>query len=82
LGAANYNAQKWNDAYVDFSMPFWPSVLWYKQGWIQTKHGHHFLIVRRISAEKSDKRDEALIYYKTIRIRALQKSVVRYGGNL
>jgi hypothetical protein len=77
LGAANYNAQKWNDAYVDFSNAILAINFMYKQGWIKQSMDTTSLLYAGISAEKSDKRDDALIYYKTI----ADSGITKIGGN-
>ncbi len=77
LGAANYNAQKWNDSYVDFTNAISAINFMYKQGWIKQSMDTTSLLYAGISAEKSDKRDEALIYYKTI----ADSGITKIGGN-
>src|SRR5664279_5039124 len=62
LGAANYNAQKWNDAYSDFTNAISAINFMYKQGWIKQSMDTTSLLYAGISAEKSDKREDALIY--------------------
>jgi hypothetical protein len=76
-GAANYNAQKWNDAYIDFSNAISAINFMYKQGWIKQSMDTTSLLYAGISAEKSDKRDDALIYYKTI----ADSGITKIGGN-
>lgn len=77
LGAANYNAQKWNDSYIDFSNAISAINLMYKEGWIKQSMDTTSLLYAGISAEKSDKRDSALIYYKTI----ADSGITKIGGN-
>src|SRR5579872_4156394 len=61
LGAANYNAQKWNDAYTDFTNAISAINFMYKQGWIKQSMDTTSTLYAGISAEKSDKRDSAVI---------------------
>jgi hypothetical protein len=77
VGAANYNAQKWNDALIDFSSAISAINFMYKQGWIKQSMDSTSLLYAGISAEKADKRDEALIYYKTI----ADSGITKIGGN-
>ncbi|MDP9042017.1 MAG: hypothetical protein M3N30_08540, partial [Bacteroidota bacterium] len=77
LGAANYNAQKWTDAYTDFNAAISAINFMYKQGWIKQSMDSTSLLYAGISAEKSDKRDEAVVYYKTI----ADSGITKIGGN-
>lgn len=77
LGAANYNAQKWNDAYTDFTNALSAISFMYKQGWIKQSMDTTSTLYAGISAEKSDKRDSALIYYKII----ADSGITKIGGN-
>jgi hypothetical protein len=77
LGAANYNAQKWNDAYTDFTNALSAISFMYKQGWIKQNMDTTSTLYAGISAEKSDKRDSALIYYKII----ADSGITKIGGN-
>src|SRR5450432_1936345 len=65
-GAANYNAQKYAQALVDFRGVIDAVEFLKKQGWIQMNMDTTATLYAGISAEKLDKRDTALIYYKTI----------------
>ncbi|MDP9041069.1 MAG: hypothetical protein M3N30_03745 [Bacteroidota bacterium] len=77
LGAANYNAQKWSEAYTDFTAAISAINFMYKQGWIKQSMDSTSLLYAGISAEKSDKRDEAVVYYKTI----ADSGITKIGGN-
>jgi hypothetical protein len=77
LGAANYTAQKWTDAYADFTAAISAINFMYKQGWIKQSMDSTSLLYAGISAEKSDKRDEAVVYYKTI----ADSGITKIAGN-
>ena len=49
----------------------------YKQGWIKQSMDSTSLLYAGISAEKSNKRDEAVIYYKII----ADSGITKIGGN-
>ena len=76
-GAADYNAQKWSESYTDFSNAISAINFMYKQGWIKQSMDTTSLLYAGISAEKSNKRDDALIYYKTI----ADSGITKIGGN-
>jgi hypothetical protein len=76
-GAANYNAQKWSAALVDFQGAISAIEFMYGKGWIKQSMDSTSLLYAGISAEKSDKRDVAVIYYKVI----ADSGITRIGGN-
>jgi hypothetical protein len=76
-GAANYNLQKYNDALMDFRGAISAINFMYKQGWIKQNMDSTSLLYAGISAEKSDKREEALEFYKTI----ADSGITKIGGN-
>ncbi len=76
-GAAAYNAQKWSESLTDFSSAISAINFMYKQGWIKQSMDTTSILYAGISAEKSGKRDEALIYYKTI----ADSGITKIGGN-
>ena len=76
-GAANYNAQKYNDALMDFRGAISAINFMYKQGWIKQSMDSTSLLYAGISAEKSDKREEAVEFYKTI----ADSGITKIGGN-
>jgi len=76
-GAANYNAQKWAAALVDFQGAIAAIDFMYGKGWIKQSMDSTSLLYAGISAEKSDKRDVAVIYYKVI----ADSGITRIGGN-
>lgn len=76
-GAANYNAQKWAAALVDFQGAIAAIEFMYGKGWIKQSMDSTSLLYAGISAEKSDKRDVAVIYYKVI----ADSGITRIGGN-
>jgi hypothetical protein len=77
LGAAAYNAQKWTEAYTDFSNAVSAINFMYKQGWIKQSMDTTSILYAGISAEKSNKRDDALIFYKMI----ADSNITKIGGN-
>ena len=76
-GAANYNAQKWAAALVDFQGAISAIEFMYGKGWIKQSMDSTSLLYAGISAEKSDKRDVAVIYYKVI----ADSGITKIGGN-
>jgi hypothetical protein len=76
-GAADYNVQKYPDALVNFRGAISAISFMYQQGWIKQSLDSTATLYAGISAEKSDKRDEALIYYKTI----VDSGITKIGGN-
>lgn len=76
-GAASYNSQKYPDALVDFRGAIAAIAFMFKQGWIKQSMDTTATLYAGISAEKSDKRDEAVIYYKTI----ADSGITKIGGN-
>jgi hypothetical protein len=77
LGASSYNDKKYNEALNYFKSAIEAITYMHKQGWIKDGMDSTSILYAGISAEKSDKRDEALIYYKTI----VDSSIVSIGGN-
>jgi len=76
-GAAEYNAQKWNDALRDFGGAIAAINFMYGKGWIKQNMDSTSTLYAGISAEKADKRDEALVFYKTI----ADSNITKIGGN-
>jgi hypothetical protein len=76
-GAAAYNAQKWTESYTDFSNAVSAINFMYKQGWIKQSMDTTSILYAGISAEKSNKRDDALVFYKMI----ADSNITKIGGN-
>lgn len=76
-GASNYQVQKYPESLADFRGAIDAIHFMHKQGWIKQSMDTTSLLYAGISAEKSDKRDEALIYYKTI----ADSGITKIGGN-
>jgi hypothetical protein len=76
-GANQYNAQKYADALVNFKGAIAAISFMYKEGWIKQSMDSTATLYAGISAEKADKRDEAVIYYKTI----ADSGITKIGGN-
>jgi hypothetical protein len=76
-GANDYNVQKYADALVNFKGAISAIGFMYKEGWIKQSMDSTATLYAGISAEKADKRDEALIYYKTI----ADSGITKIGGN-
>jgi hypothetical protein len=76
-GANDYNAQKYADALVNFKGAIAAIGFMYKEGWIKQSMDSTATLYAGISAEKADKRDEAVIYYKTI----ADSGITKIGGN-
>jgi hypothetical protein len=76
-GASNYNAQKYKESLTDFTAAISAINFMYKQGWIKQSMDTTSLLYAGISAEKINKRDTALIYYKTI----ADSGITSIGGN-
>ncbi|HXB31004.1 MAG TPA: hypothetical protein VNW49_14350 [Puia sp.] len=76
-GANDYNAQKYAEALVNFKGAISAIGFMYKEGWIKQSMDSTATLYAGISAEKADKRDEALIYYKTI----ADSGITKIGGN-
>ncbi len=77
LGASSYNDKKYNEALNYFKGAIDAITYMHKQGWIKDGMDSTSILYAGISAEKSDKRDEALIYYKTI----VDSGILTIGGN-
>ncbi|HTB24459.1 MAG TPA: hypothetical protein VK711_03770 [Puia sp.] len=76
-GANDYNAQKYSEALVNFKGAISAIGFMYKEGWIKQSMDSTATLYAGISAEKADKRDEAVIYYKTI----ADSGITKIGGN-
>jgi hypothetical protein len=76
-GANDYNAQKYAEALVNFKGAIAAIGFMYKEGWIKQSMDSTATLYAGISAEKADKRDEAVIYYKTI----ADSGITKIGGN-
>ncbi len=76
-GVTNYEAKKYDQSLVYFSAAVNAIDIMYKNGWIKQNMDSTSLLYAGISAEKSNKRDDAAMYYKTI----ADSGIVRIGGN-
>ena len=76
-GATNYNAQKYKESLTDFTAAISAIGFMYKEGWIKQSMDTTSLLYAGISAEKTNKRDTALIYYKII----ADSGITNIGGN-
>jgi len=76
-GAANYNDKKYSEALLDFKGAINAITFMNKQGWIKQSMDSTATLYAGICAEKSDKRDEALGYYKTI----VDSGITKIGEN-
>jgi hypothetical protein len=76
-GAAEYNAQKWNESLRDFSGAISAINFMYGKGWIKQSMDSTSTLYAGISAEKADKREEALVFYKII----ADSNISKIGGN-
>ncbi len=76
-GASDYNAQKYNESLTNFKGAISAIGFMFKQGWIKQSMDTTATLYAGISAEKADKRDEALTYYKTI----ADSGITKIGGN-
>lgn len=76
-GASDYNVQKYNEALTNFKGAISAISFMYKEGWIKQSMDSTATLYAGISAEKAEKRDEALIYYKTI----ADSGITKIGGN-
>jgi len=76
-GANEYNVQKYPDALVDFKGAISAISFMYQQGWIKQSLDSTATLYAGISAEKSNNRDEALVYYKII----ADSGITKIGGN-
>jgi hypothetical protein len=76
-GANDYNVQKYPEALVNFKAAISAINFMFSQGWIKQSLDSTATLYAGISAEKSNNRDEALIYYKTI----VDSGVTKIGGN-
>lgn len=76
-GANEYNVQKYSESLVNFKGAISAISFMYSQGWIKQSLDSTATLYAGISAEKSNKRDEALIYYKTI----VDSGITKIGGN-
>ncbi len=76
-GAGNYNTQKWDLALMDFQGAISAINFMYSKGWIKQSMDSTALLYAGISAEKANKRDTALIYYKTI----ADSGITKIDGN-
>lgn len=77
LGRENYNSQKYENALTDFSAAIAAITLMHQQGWIKETMDSTSILYAGISAEKADKRDVALTFYKTI----IDSGITNIGGN-
>jgi len=76
-GAAFYNAQKYEPALADFRGAIDAIGFMNKQGWIKQNMDTTSTLYAGISAEKSNKRDDAVVYYKVI----ADSGIVKISGN-
>jgi len=77
LGASAYNSQKYGDALIDFEAAIDAITYMHKQSWIKETMDTTSTLYAGISAEKVNKRDVAIIYYKTI----IDSGITKIGGN-
>jgi hypothetical protein len=77
MGAAAYNAQKYSDALVDFQAAIAAITYMHTQTWIKETMDTTSILYAGISAEKINKREVAIIYYKTI----IDSGILKIGGN-
>jgi len=76
-GVTYYQAQKYDQSLVQFRSAVSAIDFMYRQGWIKQSMDSTSLLYAGISAEKAGKRDEALVFYKTI----VDSGITRIGGN-
>ena len=76
-GATNYNEKKYNTALMYFQGAISAIGFMNKQGWIKQSMDSTATLYAGICAEKTDKRDTALIYYKII----ADSGITRIGDN-
>lgn len=76
-GANDYNVQKYAEALVNFKGAISAIGFMYKEGWIKQSMDSTATLYAGISAEKADKREEAVIYYRTI----ADSGITKIGGN-
>ena len=76
-GVTNYEAKKYDQSLIYFNSAVSAIDFMYKNGWIKQSMDSTSLLYAGISAEKSNKRDEAVVYYKTI----ADSGISRIGGN-
>ncbi|HTQ66410.1 MAG TPA: hypothetical protein VMI12_16575 [Puia sp.] len=76
-GAANYNAGKFPDALDNFKVAISSIRFMSEKGWIKQTMDTTATLYAGISAEKASKRDEALVFYKTI----VDSGITKIGGN-
>ncbi len=77
LGRTNYGAEKYSDALNDFRGAVDAISFMHKQGWIKQEMDSTSILYAGISAEKSNLRDQAVIYYQTI----VDSGVTNISGN-
>ncbi len=76
-GADNYNAAKYPEALYDFTTALDAIKYMNGKGWIKQNMDTTSTLYAGISAEKSQKRDTAVIYYKTI----VDSGITKINGN-
>ena len=76
-GVANYTAQKYPEAHVDFKGAIDAITFMSKQGWIKQSMDSTSTLYAGITAEKSGNRDEAAVFYKVI----ADSGITKISGN-
>lgn len=76
-GAANYNAGKYSEALADFQGAIGALGFMSQRGWVKNAMDTTSTLYAGISAEKANKRDEAVIYYSKI----VDSGITKIGGN-
>jgi hypothetical protein len=77
MGRNNYSAAKYSDALTDFSAAVNSIAFMHKEGWIKQTMDSTSILYAGISAEKSNLRDSAIIYYQTI----VDSGITNISGN-
>lgn len=76
-GAASYNGGKYSEALTDFQGALGAIGFMAQKGWVKTNLDTTSTLYAGISAEKANKRDEAVKYYGTI----VDSGITKIGGN-
>ncbi|MFI5156965.1 MAG: hypothetical protein ACHQEM_12305 [Chitinophagales bacterium] len=76
-GAASYNAGKYSEALTEFQGAMGALSFMSQKGWVKNAMDTTSTLYAGISAEKANKRDEAVIYYSKI----VDSGITKIGGN-
>ncbi len=76
-GAASYNAGKYAEALAEFQGAIGALSFMSQKGWVKNAMDTTSTLYAGISAEKANKRDEAVIYYSKI----VDSGITKIGGN-